>query len=224
MKDQAGFKSEDAMELLLSRRSVRVKAGDLTSPAPDADQLEQMLSAAARVPDHGMLCPFYFLVFEGDARAKAGDIFARHCGGKDKAKGASEERVRFMRAPLVIGVIHRKRMGKNPRWEQLMSAGAACQNLVIAANALGFGAQWLTDWFAYDADVCAELGLDEHDTVAGFIYIGTPADQPQARERPDLSNIVNHWGDGEALKKGDVYSRTKFGYPSLFPDENLQLK
>jgi len=224
MSVQAGLKSDEMIERLLSRRSVRVKAGELIAPAPSSEQLEVMLTAASRVPDHGMTCPYYFIVFEGAARAQAGEIFARHCDGKDKAKSAEEERERFMRAPLVVGVVHRKRMAKNPRWEQLMTAGAACQNLVLAANALGFGAQWMSDWFAYDADVCAELGLDELDTVAGFIYIGTPAVQPEERARPDLDKIVNYYGDGAALKKGDEYGRDKFGYPPLFPDKNSSLK
>ena len=223
MSAQAGFKSEEAIELLLSRCSVRVKASELVEPAPDAAQLEAVLTAASRVPDHGMTCPYYFIVFQGEARAKAGEIFARHCEGKEKAKSAEEERERFMRAPLVVGVIHRKRMAKNPRWEQLMTAGAACQNLVLAANALGFAAQWLSDWFAYDADVCADLGLDEHDTVAGFIYIGTPRVQPEERERPDLDKIVTHWEEGAALNKGDEYGRDKFGFPTLFPDTDSLL-
>lgn len=224
MSAKAGFKSDEAMELLLTRRSVRVKAGELVEPGPNAAELEQILEAASRVPDHGMLCPFYFLVFEGDARAKAGEIFARYCEGKDKAKSAKEEQERFMRAPLVMGVIHRKRMGKKPYWEQLMSAGAACQNAVLAANALGYGAQWLTEWYAYDEDVRRDLGLADTDIVAGFIYIGTPAVQPEERMRPDLTKVVTHWEEGKEINSGDSYSREKFGYPSLFPNKNSVLK
>ena len=96
-----------------------------------------------------------------------------------------------------------------------MSAGAACQNLMLAANASGFGAQWLTEWYAYDDKTRAAFGLDGRDVLAGFIYIGTPAAEPEERDRPDLPKIVNYWEQGAALNKGDAYNMDKYGIPRL---------
>ncbi len=212
----AGKKAPEVLDYLLKRRSV--KAEDLTAPSPSAAQLEQILSAASRVPDHGKLCPFYYLVFEGDARAKAGDIIAEaYVAANPSAEAAQieRERTRFSRVPLVVGIIHRARMSKNPRWEQMLTCGAAAQNFLLACNALGFGAQWLTEWYAYDENVRSGLGLDDTDIVAGFMCVGSVSAQPEERDRPDLDLIVNHWEQGAALKKGDEYSREKFGYPPL---------
>lgn len=218
MSCYAGKKSEEMLDYLLSRRSLVTKKGQLVEPGPNKNELDKILTAAARVPDHGKLSPFYFLVFEGDARAKAGniiaDIYSRNNPDQrdDKIEG---ERGRFMRAPCVIGVVYRARQGKHPLWEQIMSAGAACQNLILAANASGFGAQWLTEWYAYDNEVRGAFGLDGRDVMAGFIYIGTPAAEAEERERPDLSAIVNHWEEGAALNKGDIYNMDKYDIPPL---------
>jgi len=214
MDTVAGKPSDEMVEYLLKRRSVM--ADDLTEPGPSAQQLKTMLTAASRVPDHGKLCPFYFLVFEGDARAQAGDMFveAYQRANPDCRDGKAEcERERFMRAPLVVAIMMRARMSKNPLWEQMLTCGAAAQNFLLAANALGFAAQWLTEWCAYDENVRAGLGLDEKDVVAGFIYVGTVQSAPEDRDRPDLDLIVNHWRPGLELKKGDIYNREKFGYP-----------
>jgi nitroreductase len=210
----AGKASSEVLDYLLKRRSVM--ADSLCEPGPGAAQLEAMLEAASRVPDHGKLAPFYFLVFEGDARKRAGDILAdayMRANPDARADKVQCERERFMRAPLVVGVIMRARMSKNPLWEQILSAGAAAQNFSLAAHALGFGVQWLTEWYAYDAAVRKGLGLDDKDMVAGFMYVGTCANQPEERERPDLKLIVNYWEEGTALRKGDLYNREKFGYP-----------
>jgi len=107
----------------------------------------------------------------------------------------------------------RARMSKNPLWEQILTAGAAAQNFSLAAHALGFGAQWLTEWYAYDEIVRTRLGLDEKDVIAGFMYVGTADEQPEERDRPDLDLVVNHWEEGAPLQKGDSYNREKFGYP-----------
>lgn len=214
----AGKKSPETLDYLLKRRSVLAKADALKSPGPNTQELEDILTAASRVPDHGKICPFYFMVFEGDARQKAGEIIAQSYAknNPDCREGKVEvEADRFMRAPMVIGVIHRARESKNPLWEQMLSAGAACQNLILAANALGFGAQWLTEWYAYDEDVRQGLGLDGRDVVAGFIYLGSVDETPEDRDRPDLNEIVNHWEHGADLKKGDCYARTKFDVPDL---------
>lgn len=213
----AGKVSNDVLNYLLKRRSVMAKKG-LGGGAPAKEELDQILTAATRVPDHGKVCPFYFLVFEGEARAEAGQIIADAYqkdspdAPQDKVQAEAE---RFLRAPMVIGVVLRARESKNPLWEQMMSAGAACQNLILAANALGYGVQWLTEWYAYNADVRDGFGLDGRDVVAGFMYLGQPEEAPEERDRPDLKEIVNHWEQGADLKKGDCYARTKFDVPAL---------
>jgi nitroreductase len=206
----------NALELLHSRRSV--KANELQEPGPNSKQLDDILRAGARVPDHGMVVPFYFVVFEGKAREDMNEITAQIFQknnpevGKDKVK---IERERFTRAPCVVAVVYRKRHAKHPLWEQMMSAGAACQNIVLASNAYGFRAQWLTEWMAYDDDMRAAIGLDELDVLAGFIHVGSaPRKTPEERVRPNLDEIVTHWTSETQVKKGDVYNRTKFDMPS----------
>ena len=100
-------------------------------------------------------------------------------------------------------------------WEQILTVGAAGQNLMLAANALGFGVQWLTEWYSYDDNVKDKLGLDEKDAIAGFFYIGTPLQTPNERERPNVELILNKWGDQEELVKGDCYNRNKFDFPNM---------
>jgi nitroreductase len=205
----------DALNLLHTRRSV--KALEMCSPGPNVDQLNDILTAGARVPDHGMVVPFYFVVFEGDAGKKIGEItaqvFQKNNPDADEDK-VQVERERFTRAPCVVAVVYRKRKAKHPLWEQMMSAGVACQNIVLAANAHGFVAQWLTEWMAYDADIRAAIGMDDLDILAGFIHIGTaPDEKAEDRNRPDLEQIVTHWLPDCETKKGDIYNREKFDIP-----------
>lgn len=207
-------KSPEVLDYLLKRRSASVKA--MGGPGPSAGEIESILQASARVPDHGKVVPFYFIVFEEEAREAAGriiaDIFARKNPEADEA-ALQKERARFTRAPVVIGVISRARPAKHPRWEQIMTAGAVCQNMLLAASSLGYGAQWLSEWYAYDEDFRTALGLDGRDTVAGFIHIGTPAETPLERERPELAHIVTRWQPGISLNKGDGHDQEKFGMP-----------
>jgi nitroreductase len=183
------------IQLLLSRRSVSANA--LGEPGPSAAELELMLKAASRVPDHKKLVPWRFLLFQGEARAAFGKMLAEICRTEEKDAGAfrlETEAKRFLRAPLVIAVISRvvKSAGA-PEWEQVLSAGAACQNLVLAANALGYGTQWITEWYGYSDGVRRALRLAENERVAGFVYIGTPKEKPEERERPNLADIVAAW-------------------------------
>jgi len=164
----------------------------MTGPGPDKSQLDQILQAAARTPDHGKLFPWRFIVFEGDGRARMGTVLAE----AQKAFGADEktlamERERFLRAPVVVGVVSRVTPGiKIPEWEQMLSAGAVCQNMLLAAHSLGFVANWLTEWCAYDADVAGALGLKDGERIAGFVYIGTSAVTLEERPRPKMDEIV----------------------------------
>lgn len=181
------------LDLLLSRRSGSAKA--MTGPGPTPDQLGDILKCAARVPDHGKLFPWRFIVFEGDARARAGDILAEVTAAEGvHDRQVEEERGRFLRAPVVVGVISTAReMIKIPMWEQELSAGAVCQTMLIAATALGFAANWLTEWYAFHPQVKERLGLKPGERVAGFIYIGHPALPLEERPRPDMDAIVSRF-------------------------------
>jgi nitroreductase len=179
------------IDLLKRRRSAPPAL--MTGPGPTAEELETILSLASRVPDHGKLAPWRFVVFEGAARERAGRI-AQMIRLEDKPeldeKGRAEELGRFARAPLVVAVVSRAAPHvKIPEWEQVLSAGAACMNLIVAARALGFTATWVTEWTAYDARFCAAIGLAEHERVAGFIHIGHAA-PIEDRPRPPLAEIV----------------------------------
>jgi nitroreductase len=182
------------IDLLLSRRSGSAKA--MTGPGPDAEELKTMLRAAARVPDHGKLFPWRFIVFEGEARARFGELLMECLKETEivSAERAALEAVRFLRAPVVIGVVSRVRAGiPIPEWEQQLSAGAVCQTMLIAAHALGFVANWLTEWCAYHPLVLERLGLKPGERMAGFIYIGKSAVALEECPRPDMAKIVTRF-------------------------------
>lgn len=185
----------DTLNLLHRRRSVVVR--DMVLPGPDAGALEAILRAGLRVPDHGKLAPWRFIVFQGAARTAFGDVLRQAFAVSEP--GAEEDRVafeaaRFERAPVVVAVISKVTPDhKVPEWEQVLSAGAVCQNMLVAAAALGFAGQWLTEWYAYDPLVTAKLGLGEGERVAGFLYFGSAGQAPQDRARPDLEQIMTEW-------------------------------
>src|SRR5215475_10083187 len=184
----------DALELLKTRRSF--KAAELSGPPPSAAEIDTLLTVASRVPDHGKLTPWRFIVFEGEARRAAGDAIVQAFRAKypdSKPEQAEAERARLTRAPLVIAVISRAAPHvKIPEWEQVLSAGAAAMNLVLAAHALGYGACWITEWYAYDRAVLDALGLQPHEKIAGFVHIGRPVRPPEDRPRPPLADVVTH--------------------------------
>jgi nitroreductase len=181
------------LDLLLTRRSGSAKA--MTGPGPTPGQLADILRCGARVPDHGKLFPWRFILFEGEARARAGDILAEVAQAEGShERQVEEERGRFLRAPVVIGVVSAAReMIKIPVWEQELSAGAVCQTMMIAATAMGFVANWLTEWYAYHPLVRERLGLKPGERMAGFIYIGHPAAPLEERPRPDMDAIVSRF-------------------------------
>ena len=189
------------IELLLSRRSVKPQT--MTGPGPTPQQLETILTAAARVPDHKKLAPWRFVVFEGDARVQFGEVIAAALLADDAKTGRvpaspvrlDTERRRLSHAPVVVAVVSRVvETPGAPEWEQVLSCGAACFNMCVAANALGFGTCWLTEWYSYNADVAAALGCAANERMAGFVHIGTPTERPADRDRPALANIVTRWG------------------------------
>ncbi|KRD30209.1 nitroreductase [Lysobacter sp. Root916] len=187
--------SEKALATLDTRRSVPAK--QLTEPGPDPRELERMLRSAVRVPDHGKRVPFRFLSIRGDARHALGERLAAR--GRERDPGAGEaavekDRGRFSHAPLIVVVI--ARLGpdeKIPEQERLLTAGSVCFALLQAAQALGYGAVWLTGWPAYDPQVLSWLGLGADERVAGFIHIGTPKLEAPERERPDPLALLTDW-------------------------------
>ncbi|WP_375454571.1 nitroreductase [uncultured Methylobacterium sp.] len=182
------------LDLLRTRRSVPPPR--LAEPGPAPDVLDAILTLAARVPDHGKLAPWRFVVIAGEARARVGAVIATAYAADNPAADAARlglEAKRLAHAPVVVAVVSRAGPHvKIPEWEQVLSAGAACMNLVVAANAHGFATAWLTEWFGYDRRVLEALGLDCRERLAGFIHIGRPEEVPADRPRPDLAEIVTH--------------------------------
>ena len=185
----------DALKLLTTRRSF--KPHELLPPGPSAAEIDTLLTVASRVPDHGKLTPWRFIVFEGEARRAAGDAIAQAFRAKypdAKPEQSDAERERLTRAPLVVAVVSRAAPhAKIPEWEQVLSSGAAAMNLVTAVHALGYGANWITEWYAYDRAVLDALGLAPHERIAGFIHIGRPPGPPEDRPRPPLTEIATRF-------------------------------
>ena len=183
------------LELLLTRRSV--KAIDMIEPGPDAAALDTIIRCGIRVPDHGKLGPWRILRFIGDRRRAFGEVLAAawQAANPNDAQGRVElERGKLLRAPVVLAVVSRVTPDhKIPQWEQQLSAAAVCQNLLIASHAMGFCAQWLTEWFSYDATVAEALGLSPHERIAGWIHIGSAPGVPAERPRPAAEDVVSDW-------------------------------
>lgn len=185
----------DLLTLFETRRSVAPHV--MTGPGPSAEERDRLLRIASRIPDHGKLAPWRFIVFEGEARVQAGILLAKRFGVLHP--DATDEVVqveanRLARAPLVVAVVSRAAPHvKIPEWEQELSAGAACTALTFAANAMGFVTAWLTEWFAYDREVLTALGLSADERMAGFIHIGRATEKPLDRPRPALTEIVTHF-------------------------------
>ncbi len=169
-------------------------------PGPDQPTLLRMLASAVRVPDHGKRTPFRFLKIEGDARHAIGALLAERSRsrGMDASDGVIEkDRLRFSFAPVIVTVI--AKLGpdeKIPGQERLLTAGCVCFALLQAAQAMGFGAQWLTGWAAYDPEIRSALGIGADETVAGFIHIGTAQMAAPERERPDPAAMLTDWTPG----------------------------
>jgi len=184
------------IDLLLTRRSA--KPAMLVPPGPSSEQLTTILTAAARVPDHKRLEPWRFILFEGEARAAFGRVLLKACLAEEKetptAGRLEMERMRLLRSPTVVAVISRTTPNPAaPEWEQVLSCGAACFSLCLAATALGFGTCWITEWYSYSPAVRSALNLSANERIAGFVYIGTANERQPERDRPDLARIVTRW-------------------------------
>jgi nitroreductase len=186
--------SMQAIEALLRRHSGRA----LTEPAPDDAALGLIFESATRAPDHGRLRPWRFIVIKGDARGKFAELLADHLR-RTKASVSDEalerERKKAFRAPLIVAVAAIVTPdGKIPEIEQILSAGAAAQNMLLASFVLGFNAVWKTGGPAYDEQVKTALGLESKDAIVGFLYVGTDREEgPGPLPRPDWENFVKSW-------------------------------
>ena len=186
----------NALDLLKTRRSV--KPMEMTGPAPSSAEIDTLLTVASRVPDHGKLTPWRFVLFEGAARAEIGEVFAKRWKVLHPDHGEESvafQRGLFLRAPVVIAVVSTASPHvKIPEWEQLLSSAAVCYSIVLAATAMGFDAQWQTDWVAYDAATNAAMGLKGTERVSGIICIGTTTVPLEDRPRPDPQALLTRWG------------------------------
>ena len=187
-------KMNDTLDMLGARRSVPPHL--LVEPGPTAGELETLLRLASRVPDHGKLAPWRFIVVQGEARQEIGATIAAAFAADEPAADLDRVAVegrRLARAPLCVAVVSRARPhAKIPEWEQVMSAGAVCMNLIVAANAMGFGAVWLTEWIAFDRRILDALGLEPDERIAGFVHLGHASERPSDRPRPALTDLVTY--------------------------------
>lgn len=182
--------SPEVLRFLALRRSS--SAVTLAEPAPSPGELDELLRLATRVPDHGKLSPWRFIVLRGDDKT----AFAQRLDDLAQSRGdgrASAKLAKLKIPPLGVAVVFSPRPGDIPQWEQELSAGAVCATLLYGALAAGFGANWITDWYSYDAEAGSILGLRAGERVAGFVLLGTPKEPPQERERPDLDPLVSAW-------------------------------
>lgn len=179
----------------LKRRSVG--PAFLAEPGPEGDVLETLLRIATRVPDHGKIAPWRLVLFSGDARAAAGEKLAEIARRRRPGITDAEldvERRQFLPAPLTVGVLSSpKPHPKVPEFEQLLSAGNVAFNLVHGAHALGFAAQWVTRWYAFDEEAATMLGAEPGERFVGFVHIGTPTVAMEDRPRPELATVVTSW-------------------------------
>lgn len=186
--------SAETLALLARRRSSKLM--HLAEPAPSSAELDALIALAARVPDHGKLGPWRFVIIDGEARARAGTALAEVVRNDEGVDETRLEFVRntFMRAPSCVMVVSSPKESKKvPEWEQQLSAGAVCYNLLLAAHALGYAGCWLTEWHAFDARAARALGLAENERVAGFVYLGTPSVGAAERVRADVGPRVSRF-------------------------------
>ncbi|HEY5071261.1 MAG TPA: nitroreductase [Caulobacteraceae bacterium] len=183
--------SPQTLAFLARRRSAA--ALTLGEPGPSAEELSRLLALAVRVPDHGKLAPWRFVVLKGGAKAAFVRGLEKVATARADAQKALAKLAKIKAPPLTIAVLSRCVEADIPEWEQQLSAGAVCMLLLIAAQAMGYGANWITDWYAYDDDAGRLLGLGEGERIAGFVHVGTPAEAPLERVRPDLERLVSDW-------------------------------
>jgi len=183
--------SPETLAFLARRRSA--SALTLTAPAPTDAELATLLRLATRVPDHGKLFPWRFVVLRGEAKARFIAGLEAIAEGRADSERQKAKLGKIKAPPLTVAVVSRHTPGEIPEWEQRLSAGAVCMTLIIAAQAMGYGANWITDWYAYDEAAGRLLGLGETERVAGFVHLGKSAETPLERVRPEVDALVSEW-------------------------------
>lgn len=185
------------LDYLQVRRST--PAIQLSEPGPAKAEIEDILRLAVRVPDHGKLAPWRFIVYRGEERKRLGEVALKLALEKNPDLGHEQQQVeltRFTRGPVVVAVVSTAAPHfKIPEWEQIMSAGAVCLNLIMSANAHGYAANWLSEWMTFDETIWPELGINSGEKVAGFIHIGSTTFPPVERPRPELADVVTWVGE-----------------------------
>jgi nitroreductase len=181
--------SQELIDILALRRSA--PAPTLAAPGPSPEVLDDILRIAARAPDHGKLNPWRFIVIEGEAKAKLVEDFRALAAEEADPVKAEAALGKVIAPPLAVVVVSAPTPGKIPEWEQKLSAGAVCTLLLLAAQGFGFGAHWITDWYAFSQKAAARIGVRPGEASAGYIYIGTPSEAPLERARPDMSAVVS---------------------------------
>lgn len=188
------------IDFLLARKSAPID--QMREPGPSNDEIDLMIRIASRVPDHGRLAPWRFILYRGNLRHEIGDKLAAlavKLEGDLPEMRLEKERTRFSRAPLVIGVVSIARDNpKIPQWEMFLSGGAAAMNLSLAAQALGYGANWITNWYSDSAEGRAILGLKANERVVGFVHVGTVDGEFAERPRPDWTTLYSDYAGPEA--------------------------
>jgi len=182
--------SPEVLDFLAVRRSV--SALTLTAPGPEAGELDMLLRLASRVPDHGKLTPWRMIVLEPAAKTEFAARLEALALGRDDTKAAAKL-AKLKTPPMGVAVISRPQPSEIPEWEQLLSSAVVCANLLYGASAMGYGANWITDWYAYDPEAMTILGLEAGERVAGYVLIGTAKEPPLERDRPDWTGLVSRW-------------------------------
>jgi nitroreductase len=183
--------SPETLDFLERRRSA--SATTLAAPGPGPEALAELLTLSARAPDHGKLNPWRFVVLRGEAKVAFVAGLERIAAAQPNPTKATAKLGKIRVPPVTVAVISRVVEGEIPEWEQVLSAGAVCALMVVAAQAMGFGANWITDWYAYDEDARRLLGAEPGERVAGYVHLGTPTQDPLERARPDMAAITRSW-------------------------------
>jgi nitroreductase len=190
----SALESRETLELLARRRST--KLAHFGEPGPSSEEIDAIIRIAVRVPDHGKLGPWRFVVIEGDARRRAGEAVARAIGADQDADPTRVEVARglFLRSPACVMVVSTAAPHpKIPEWEQQLSSGAVCFAMLLASHAVGYAGCWITEWPAYDARARSALGLADQERIAGFVHFGTALQQPTERVRADPETRISRF-------------------------------
>ena len=189
-------RSPATLALLAARRSA--SAQHLAAPAPQGEELDDLLRLAARVPDHGKMTPWRFVLLAGEGKARFVEVLRAIAPSQANPGKAAASLEKLAAPPLAVAVVSAPRLGGKPVAEQRASAQAVCTTLLIAAAAMGYGANWITDWYGEDAEALRLLGLDLHapvpEALAGWILLGTPTEAPRERVRPEMASLISRWG------------------------------